>query len=121
MVIRNWRDATPHVGHNNVVMHYIFEPKGTKGLNDEETPILGGWRLTRHMLQAGKDGDEHEHDVIEQVFYFVSGKGQMKLDGKCYDVGPGDAVHVGPGCMHQTINTGDEWLELLIITAPVME
>lgn len=117
MIIRNWRDATPHVGHENVVIHYIFSPKGAEGRTYEEAPIEGGWSLTRHMIQPGKQGDEHEHDGAEQVFYFTKGNGQMKLDGKHHDIKDGDAVHVPPGCMHQTINNSNDWLELLIITA----
>ena len=116
MIIRNWREATPRVGHDNVVIHDVFGPRGTEGKTRAEAPLGGNWSLTRQMLQPGKIGDEHEHEGIEQVFYFTGGRGQMKLDGEIHDVTEGDAVHVPPRCRHQTLNNSDGWLELLVIT-----
>ncbi len=116
MIIRNWRDATPRVGHDNVVIHDVLGPRGTEGKSRTEAPLGGNWSLTRQMLQPGKVSDEHEHDAMEQVFYFTGGHGQMKLDGELHDVKEGDAVHVPPRCRHQTLNNSDRWLELLVIS-----
>ena len=119
MVIRNWRDETPYVGHDNVIIHRIFDKKGGDGRSDEQAPLGGNWSMARQAIQGGKKGDYHSHDNIEQVFYFTKGRGQMKLNDQIYDVRDGDAVHVPPGCKHQTINSSEDWLELLIITASV--
>ncbi len=117
-VVRNWRDATPHVGHQSVIVHYVLGQKA-EGKTYEEAPIEGEWSLTRHAIQGGKEGDYHVHDAAEQVFYYTKGTGQMKIDDKLYDVREGDAVHVPPRSYHQNINNSDDWLELLIITAQV--
>ena len=84
-VVRNWRDATPHVGHESVIIHYILGEKA-EGKTYEEAPIEGEWSLTRHAIQGGKEGDYHVHDAAEQVFYFTKGTGQMKIDDKLYDL-----------------------------------
>ncbi len=118
VTIRNWRDAAPHVGHESAIIHYIF---GEKDIDPRyiEAPLEGGWTLTRHMMQGGKEGDYHEHEDREQVFYIPSGRGKMKVDGTIYETVEGDAVHIPPKTKHQTINDSDDWLELLVITVRV--
>ena len=119
MVIRNWRDARPYVGHENVISHAIFTKKGSEGRTDEEAPLEADWWLVRQMIQGGKSGDEHVHEGAEQVYYFTRGRGKIRLDGKTYEVREGDAVFIPPGCRHQSLNDSDDWLELVIITARV--
>ena len=123
MVIRNWTDCQPHVGHENILIHYILSPKGTEGKTEEEAPLLGKWSLTRHSIQPGKQGDFHTHPpgTVEHVFYVTGGRGQIKLDDGLHDIKVGDAVHVPPGVGHQNFNTGDEWLDLLVVSARVSE
>ena len=57
--------------------------------------------------------------VKEQLYYIISGKGKMKLDGKIYEVRPGDSVHIPPKVKHQLINDDDEWVEYILVSAPV--
>jgi len=118
VTISNWKDAAPHVGHESAIIHYIFGEKG-EDTRSIEAPLEGGWSFTRHMMQGGKAGDYHEHEDREQVFYVISGRGKMKVDGAIYDTVEGDAVHIPPRTKHQTINDSDDWLELLVISARV--
>tara|TARA_Y100000590_G_scaffold226676_1_gene256033 strand:+ start:13009 stop:13404 length:396 start_codon:yes stop_codon:yes gene_type:complete len=115
----NWADRQPHAGHENVLINYIYEPKGMEGKGEDETTLLGQWRLTKHSIQPIKRGDFHtnEADTSEHVFYVLGGRGQIKLDEESVDIGVGDAVHVPPSVGHQSINNGDEWLEPLVISA----
>jgi mannose-6-phosphate isomerase-like protein (cupin superfamily) len=115
----NWADRHPHIGHENVLIHYIYEPKGMEGKAEGETTLFGQWRLTKHSIQPSKRGDFHTHDAdtSEHVFYVLGGSGQIKLDEEIVDVGVGDAVHVPPSVGHQSINNGDEWLDMLVISA----
>ena len=57
--------------------------------------------------------------VKEQLYYIISGRGKMKLDGKIYEVRPGDSVHIPPKVKHQLINAGDDWVEHILVSAPV--
>ena len=121
MVIRNWTECLPHVGHENILIHYILSPKGTDGKTEDEAPLQGNWSLTRHSIQPGKQGDFHTHPsgTVEHVFYVTAGRGQIKLDDTLHDIKQGDAIHVPTGVGHQNFNTGDDWLDLLVITAKV--
>jgi quercetin dioxygenase-like cupin family protein len=119
MVIRNWKEAIPVVGHETAIIWSIFRGKGSEGLTDKEAPLLGTTGFTLHMMQAGMEGDYHDHEGREQIYYFTEGKGKMKIDGEIYHVEKGDAVHLPPKVMHQLINDSDDWIEHLIITADV--
>lgn len=117
MMIRSWRDVRPQVGHESKIMWSIFQPTGTP--NDAGACLQGLGSLTLHRLQPGMEGDYHDHDDKEQVYYFLSGSARMKIDGDMYDVREGDAVQLPPKCMHQILNHSDDWVEHLIITAMV--
>ena len=123
MVIRNWTDCQPHVGHQNILIHYIMSHRRVDGRPEEGAVLLGDWSLTRHSIQPGKHGDFHTHEpnTSEHVFYVAAGRGQIKLDDEIHDIKVGDAIHVPPGVGHQNFNTGDEWLELLVISSSVNE
>lgn len=119
MVIRNWRAVPPYVGHETKVIWPIFRSKGTEGKSYEEAPLEGIASLTFHRLQEGMEGDYHEHETKEQIYYFLRGRGKMKIDGEIHEVRDGDAVHLPPKTKHQIINDGDDWIEHLLITGIV--
>jgi len=119
MVIRNWRDAIPYVGHDSKLIWPIFREKGTESLSYEEAPLEGITGLHLHRMQGGKTGDYHDHEDQEQVYYFIRGQGKMKIDDKIYEVKEGDAVHLPPKTKHQLINDSEDWIEHLIIGAKV--
>ena len=57
MVIRNWEEVTPYVGHETALIWPIFRGKGTKDLGEREAPLLGTVGFTLHRMQAGMEGD----------------------------------------------------------------
>lgn len=118
MVIRSWKEAVPTVGHETAIIWSIFREKGTNP-NEQEAPLLGTTGFTLHKMQPGVEGDYHDHEDREQIYYFTEGRGKMKIDGEIYDVEKGDAVHLPPKTMHQLINDSDDWVEHLIVSALV--
>lgn len=119
MVIRNWRDVTPVVGHQSKLIWSLLRAKSGKNCTENEGVLQGFSGLTVHRLQGGLQGDYHEHEATEQVYYFLSGTGKMKIDGEMFAVRDGDAVHIPPKIKHQIVNDGDDWIEHLIISAVV--
>lgn len=119
VVKRNWKDETPYVGHESAIIWPIFRARGTEGRTYEQAPLESMTGFTLHLMQAGKSGDYHEHADAEQVYYFIRGHGKMKIDGQIISVREGDAVHIPPRSKHQLINDSDEWIEHLLVTAPV--
>jgi mannose-6-phosphate isomerase-like protein (cupin superfamily) len=54
----------------------------------------------------------------DEIYYVLSGRGQMTLDGKTYDVTPGTAVLTRTGSSHSLKQIGSEDLVVLINYEP---
>jgi mannose-6-phosphate isomerase-like protein (cupin superfamily) len=67
-------------------------------------------------LQRVKPGKRHafahRHKQAEEVYVVVSGSGRVKLDDEVKEVGPLDAIRVGPS-VTRGFEAGDEGLELI--------
>jgi len=119
MIIRNWRDEIPAVGHQSAIMWRLLDLKGAAGRTPEQAPLEGLQYIARHAMQAGLEGDYHDHEDIEQIYYILRGKATMKIDGQNHDVREGDVVHLPPKTMHQMINDSNDWVEHIIIGVKV--
>ena len=53
MVIRNWRQVTPYVGHESAIIWPVLLGKGAKDRTEEEAPLIGASGFTVHMMQGG--------------------------------------------------------------------
>ncbi len=56
--------------------------------------------LAEATIAVGTATPEHYHPKSEEIYYILSGTGQMKLDGELRDVGPLDAIAIPPGARH---------------------
>ena len=87
--LRNWRDFQPKITHLSAV-HW----GGLRGIerdSDDERDCLqrlGGF--ARHALQGRKTSDHHKHDNLEQVYYILSGTGEVLFEGERHPVEAGD-------------------------------
>jgi mannose-6-phosphate isomerase-like protein (cupin superfamily) len=63
----------------------------------------------------------HYHCRTEEIYFILSGSGRMRLADEERDVGPGDAIAIPPGEVHQIVNTGTAELVLLCCCAPGYE
>jgi mannose-6-phosphate isomerase-like protein (cupin superfamily) len=78
--------------------------------------LTGRARLfARLRLPSGSSIGFHAHEGEEEIFYILSGEGEVTETGKPSPVGPGDAVLTGGGGGHAIINTGSEPLEFLAV------
>ena len=51
----------------------------------------------------------------DEVYYILSGTGEMAMNGKTFKVGPGDAILTRPGSSHGLKQAGDQDLTILIV------
>lgn len=77
--------------------------------------------LAEARLPPGASTTTHYHPRTEEIYYVLSGRGRMRIDGEQRDVGPGDAIAIPPGAVHQIINTCSETLRFLCCCAPGYE
>ena len=65
------------------------------------------------QYMPGAKIDPHDH-AFEESYLIVSGRVRATADGKTYDLGPGDVIWTGVGCIHSFENVGSEpvrWIE----------
>lgn len=68
------------------------------------------------VLAPGADIGRHTHsDDNEELYIVVGGCGLMSLDGKEFEVRPGDVILNRPGGSHGLRNTGVEELRIVVI------
>ncbi|MEY2515209.1 MAG: hypothetical protein QOJ89_2567 [bacterium] len=74
--------------------------------------------LAEATVPAGGATDEHYHPVAEELYFFVSGYGRLRVGDEERDVRAGQCVLIAPGQVHRLVNTADEPLRLLCCCAP---
>jgi mannose-6-phosphate isomerase-like protein (cupin superfamily) len=75
------------------------------------------------QYQPGAKIDLHDH-TFEESYFIVSGGVRATADGQTYDLGPGDVIWTGVGCVHSFANVGDEpvrWIETQAPLPPAKE
>jgi mannose-6-phosphate isomerase-like protein (cupin superfamily) len=75
------------------------------------------------QYQPGAKIDLHDH-TFEESYFIVSGHVRATADGEVYDLGPGDVIWTGVGCLHSFANAGAEpvrWIETQAPLPPAKE
>lgn len=57
----------------------------------------------------------HKHKNHEELYFFLSGKGEFQVDGKIIPVAEGSVVRVAPAGMRSVRNNGTEPLVMLCV------
>ncbi len=77
--------------------------------------------LAEARVAPGQTTQPHFHLRAEEIYYILSGHGEMRINSERRAVGPGDAIAIPPGARHQIQNTGDKTLLFLCCCAPGYE
>lgn len=59
----------------------------------------------------------HSHREHEELYVFLSGRGELRVDDQRFEVGPGSCVRVAPEGVRIWRNTGDEPLVYFVVQA----
>jgi len=71
--------------------------------------------LSSTLLHAGKETTGHKHEGQEEVYFFVSGFGEMSVDDKRFNIKPGDIVLIEDGEFHRVYNTSQQDLYFVCV------
>ena len=71
--------------------------------------------LSSTLLHAGKQTTGHKHEGQEEVYFFVSGFGDMSVDDKRFNIKPGDIVLIENGEFHRVYNTSKQDLYFVCV------
>ena len=78
-----------------------------------ESVLPAGVRLSHAVLKPGQQTAEHDHALLTEVFYVLSGQGELVVDGVSQVVGAGSAFSIEPGEQHVLRNHAATALTLL--------
>jgi len=68
---------------------------------------------------GGSTGDEaYRHGDSEEVFFVLSGRVRLQLDGETYELGPGDSVQYRSSTPHRVANHESEPAEVMFVVSP---
>jgi quercetin dioxygenase-like cupin family protein len=86
---------------------------------------FGAIHQSLFMIQyaPGAKIDPHDH-TFEESYLIVSGQVRATADGATYDLGPGDTIWTGVGCIHTFVNLSAEpvrWIETQAPLPPAKE
>lgn len=112
MIVRNIQDKdvmdTTYLAHGGAVAQMILDARLLK-----EIGFLAIARLT-----PGKEIEAHI-DPVEEIYFVLSGTGEMTVGRDTETVGPGDAVWIPTGDSHALLNTGTEDCIILVVASPL--
>jgi mannose-6-phosphate isomerase-like protein (cupin superfamily) len=89
-----------------------FSLKGEiKKFNDtyivKDNTTLNNLVVSSTLLYCNQSTSGHYHKGQEEVYFFLSGIGEMELDKDKFKVSPGDIVLIEDGVFHRVHNTSD--------------
>lgn len=78
----------------------------TSLLDASNAPVVGQ-SLAEARLGAGQATQRHYHRESEEIYYILSGGGEMEVGGEVRDVSEGDAILIPAGEWHRIAATMD--------------
>ncbi|MFL9458849.1 cupin domain-containing protein [Tolypothrix bouteillei VB521301_2] len=86
-------------------------------LHPDKQPLELRYSLAHAVVPIGKTSIPHSLTTSE-VYYILTGKGEMHIDNELQIVEPGDAVYIPPNAKQFIRNSGEEPLIFLSIVDP---
>jgi mannose-6-phosphate isomerase-like protein (cupin superfamily) len=86
-------------------------------LHPDRDPVACRYSLAHAVVKPDTGSLLHSLSTTE-VYYILSGKGTMEIDGKRRDVIAGDAIYIPPGGQQRIFNNGPDDLAFLCLVDP---
>lgn len=86
-----------------------------KVFGGQRVGATGGEFSFQSFAPGTETGFLHTHKNHEELYFFLSGKGEFQVDGECVAVGEGSVVRVAPDGSRSVRNNGTEPLLMLCV------
>lgn len=98
-----------------------FTTKDTSTIRELMAPansLICRQSLAEAALPPGASTLAHRHPETEEIYYILSGSGEMAIEDEIQSVQPGDSIGILPGQRHQIRNNGATTLVFLCCCVP---
>jgi mannose-6-phosphate isomerase-like protein (cupin superfamily) len=109
MLIRKLKDCEEFSAGDETILRELLHP--------DKQPIDLRYSLAHAVLPVGATSLPHALTTSE-VYYILSGVGEMSIDGEVSRIEPGDALYIPPNAKQFLYNCGDEPIVFLAIVDP---
>jgi len=111
MIVRNLKDKevldTTYLAHGGAVAQMVLDQRTLRE--------IGFFACA--TLEPGNKIESHV-DPMEEIYFIMSGEGEMHVDDESRKVTPGDAIWIPAGSSHALANTGESLLFILVVASP---
>lgn len=101
------KDYTLQLGPEVTIQGKVF--------GGQSVGATGGEFSFQSFAPGTETGFLHTHKNHEELYFFLSGKGEFQVDGKVFPVGEGCVVRVAPDGRRSVRNNGDVSLLMLCV------
>lgn len=109
MLIRKLLNCAEFVAGDATLLRELLHP--------DKQPLALRYSLAHATVEVGQTSTPHAL-LTSEVYYILSGVGDMHIDDDVQPVEPGDAIYIPPGSRQYISNRGNEALTFLCIVDP---
>ena len=110
MIVRNVNDRevleTTYLAHGGAIAQMILDRRILREIGF----------LAIANLEKGKTIESHR-DPMEEIYFVLSGEGEMSVDEETRHVRPGDATWIPAGSAHSLTNSSEKDLLILVVAS----
>ena len=111
MIVRNLMDKevldTTYIAHGGAIAQMVLDRRTLKEIGF----------LACATLEKGKEIESHV-DPMEEIYFIMSGEGEMTVGEDARHVVQGDAIWIPAGSAHSLLNTGQDHCFILVVASP---
>ena len=119
VIIRNWRSVHPTIAHKSGLDWRLLS-MAAKTHGDIEAQVEPRFQCLRSItyvslakLQPSLSYEPHDHQDHEEIYYIISGSGNIKIGSETAQFHDGDIIYIPEKTVHSIANDGNEMVEFL--------
>lgn len=109
MLIRKLLECEEFIAGDHTILRELLHP--------DKQPVALRYSFAHATLPVGQTSTPHALTTSE-IYYILSGQGEMSIDGETQAVEPGDLIYIPPQARQFVQNTGDVPLVFICIVDP---
>jgi len=110
MIVRHINDKevtdSRYIAHGGALAEMVLDGRILKE--------LGFFALA--ILPPGNEIEPHR-DVMEEIYFILEGKGEMRVDDERRELESGNAIWIPTGALHGLVNTGETACVIIVIAS----